>query len=80
MRTVQVRDAKAGLSALLEAAERGEPTTITRHGRPAAVIVPIEDARKLYPDVKMDFGEFLLSFPGGVEFERDETPMRAVDL
>ena len=35
MHTVQVRDAKARLSALIEAAERGEPTTITRHGRPS---------------------------------------------
>jgi prevent-host-death family protein len=39
--SVQIRDAKAKLLALIEAAERGRPTTITRHGRPAAVLVPV---------------------------------------
>ena len=80
MRTVQVRDAKAGFSALIEAAEKGEPTTITRHGRPAAVLVSVEDAKRLYPDKRPDFADWLLSFPGGMEYERDQTPMRSVDL
>jgi prevent-host-death family protein len=80
MRSVQVRDAKAGLSALIDAAEQGEPTTITRHGVPAAVIVSIEDARKLYPEKKRSFEELLFSFPGGIEFERDKTPLREIDL
>lgn len=80
MKTVQAREAKAGFSALIEAAERGEPTTITRHGRPAAVLVSVEDARRLFPDPRETFADLLLSFPGGVEFERDRTPMRDVDL
>lgn len=80
MRTIQVRDAKAGFSALVEAAERGEPTTITRHGRPAAVLVSVEDARRLFPEGDDRFADLLLSFPGGTDFERDESPMRAVDL
>jgi prevent-host-death family protein len=80
MRSVQVRDAKAGLSALIDAAEQGEPTTITRHGVPAAAIVPIEDVLKLYPEKTRSFEDFVLSFPGGIEFERDHTPMRDIDL
>ncbi|KMO11008.1 type II toxin-antitoxin system Phd/YefM family antitoxin [Methylobacterium platani] len=81
MRTIQARDAKAGFSALVEAAERGEPTTITRHGRPAAVIVPVEVARRLYPDDKPNFADFLMTFPGGLDdVERDRTPMRPIDL
>ncbi len=80
MRTLQVRDAKAGFSALVEAAERGEPTTITRHGRPAAVLVSVEDARRLYPETSDSFADLLLSFPGGVDVERNESPMRSVDL
>lgn len=81
MRTIQVRDAKAGFSALVEAAERGEPTTITRHGRPAAVLVSVADARRLYPDEKPSFADFLLSFPGDETlFERDPTPTRSIDL
>lgn len=80
MRSMQIRDAKAKFSALVEAAEHGQPTTITRHGRPAAVLVPIEDARRLYPEGRPSFADLLLSFPGGTEFERDRTPLREVDL
>jgi antitoxin Phd len=80
MESIQIRDAKAKFSALIEAAERGRPTTITRHGRPAAVIVPVEDARRLYPEDRPSFVDLLLSFPSDVEFERDRTPLREVDL
>jgi len=80
VRSIQIRDAKAKFSALIEAAEHGKPTTITRHGRPAAVVVPVEDARRLYPEDRVSFAELLLSFPGGIEFDRDRTPMREVDL
>jgi prevent-host-death family protein len=80
MESVQIRDAKAKFSSLIEAAERGRPTLITRHGRPAAVVVPVEDARRLYPDRPSSFVDLLLSFPGGVEFERDQAPLREVDL
>ena len=36
MKELQLREAKTTLSAVVEAAEHGEPTTITKHGRPAA--------------------------------------------
>ncbi|MGI9169009.1 MAG: type II toxin-antitoxin system Phd/YefM family antitoxin [Caulobacteraceae bacterium] len=80
MQSLQVRDAKAKFSALVEAAERGVPTTITRHGRPAAVVVSVEDARRLYPEGRPSFADLLLSFPGGLDIERDRTPMREIDL
>ncbi len=80
MRSIQIRDAKAKFSALIEAAEQGRPTTITRHGRPAAVVVPVEDARRLYPDDRPSLAELLLSFPGGDAFDRDHTPLRVADL
>ena len=80
MRSIQIRDAKAKFSALIAAAERGRPTTITRHGRPAAVLVPVEDARRLYPEDRPSFADLLLAFPGGVEFKRDRRPLREVDL
>jgi prevent-host-death family protein len=80
MRSIQIRDAKAKFSALIEAAEHGQPTTITRHGRPAAVLVPVEDARRLYPQDRPSFADLLLSFPGGAEFDRDQTPLREIDL
>ena len=36
-------EARNQLPDLLDAAENGRPTIITRHGRPVAVIVPIDD-------------------------------------
>jgi prevent-host-death family protein len=80
MREVQVREAKAHFSALIEAAEQGWPTIITRHGQPAAVLVPVADARRIYPENQPSFADLLLSFPGGIEFERDAAPLGKVDL
>jgi len=48
MGTVGAFDAKTHLSALLDRVARGERITITRHGVPAAMLVPVGDAaRKL---------------------------------
>ncbi len=80
MQSIQIRDAKAKFSALVDAAEHGRPTTITRHGRAAAVLVPVDDARRLYPMDQPSFADLLLAFPGDVEFERDEAPLRGIDL
>jgi len=80
VRTLQLRDAKASLSAVVEAAERGVATTITKHGRPAAVVVPVEDARRLYAADRPNFADLLLSIPEDLETERDPTPMRVPDL
>ena len=35
-------EARAQLPALLDAAEHGQPTIITRHGKPVAALVPID--------------------------------------
>ena len=39
-RTVGAYEAKTHLAALLDQVERGERITITRHGRPVAVLMP----------------------------------------
>ena len=80
METIPIRDAKAKFSALVDAAEHGRAITITRHGRPAAVLVPVEDARRIYPEDRRSFADLLLSFPGDVEIERDRTPLREIDI
>ena len=80
VRTLGLRDAKTSLSAVVEAAERGEATTITKHGRPAAVVVPVEDARRLYGGKRPSFANLLLSIPEDLETERDPTPVRVPDL
>ncbi len=80
MRTLSLRDAKATLSAVVEAAERGEATTITKHGRLAAVVVPVGDAERLYAGKRPSFADVLLNIPEDLETERDPTPMRVPDL
>jgi prevent-host-death family protein len=86
-RHIQLRDAKVGLSSLVSAAERGEETVITRHGKPVARIVPVteeSEAKRVdhpgSPYHGMTFGELLLAFPGPLDMERDRTPMRVPDL
>ena len=44
MSVVNLRDAKAGFSGLVDDAIKGEFVTITRHGKPAAVLVSVEVA------------------------------------
>jgi len=83
MSTVSVKDAKAGFSALVDEAAGGGFVTVTRHGKPAAVLVSVqaaEAAKKALDKPRANFGDFLLSFPGGIEFERSTTKMRDVDL
>jgi len=46
MRTIGAFEAKTHLSALLKRVSKGETITITRHGVPAARLVPIEEPAK----------------------------------
>lgn len=46
MKTVNLADAKARLSALVEEAGAGETICITKHGKPVARLVPVEQAKK----------------------------------
>lgn len=80
METMQIRDAKAGLSAVVAAAERGRPTIITRHGHASAMVVPIEAGRRLYPLDTPSLAAHLLALPEALETERDATPLRSADL
>ncbi len=47
MRTVQLREAKATLSALVEGASQGETAIITRRGQPRAVLVGLDEWSRL---------------------------------
>jgi prevent-host-death family protein len=46
MKTVNIHEAKTHLSRLVERVQAGEEIVIAKAGRPAARLVPIEDARK----------------------------------
>lgn len=43
MRTVQLREAKAALSALVDGAAKGETVVITRRGQARAVLVGVDE-------------------------------------
>lgn len=76
MRSIQLRDAKASLSAIMEEVTRGEPAIITRHGKPTAVLVNYKEWQRLN-DVP-SFARLLTSAPvePGDLPERDITPLR----
>ena len=59
MHEVQLRDAKARLSALVEGAAHGETAIITRYGKPRAVILGVDEWNRLRP--VPSFGRLLLS-------------------
>lgn len=80
MKSLNIRQAKATFSALVDAADNGEPTIVTKHGRPAAMIVPIDEGLRIFPETRPSFADLLLSMPHELEIERDPTPLREVDL
>jgi len=59
--TVNVAQAKARFSELLQAAERGEPVTITSHGRPVVDLRPAAVPKRPLP--LADLREFRASLP-----------------
>ena len=80
MRQVQLREAKARLSALVDRAAQGESAIITRHGKPRAVIVGIDEWNRLR-DVP-SFGRLLLAseLEDGDLPPRDAAPPRDAPL
>ncbi len=52
MRQVTVAEAKAQLSSLLDAVERGQPVVITRRGKAIAELVPRQAVRDLLPQLQ----------------------------
>ena len=80
METLQIREAKASFSALVAAAEKGHPTLVSRHGHPAAMIVPVAAGARLYPLEMPNLANYLLALPEPLETERDTTPLRGIDF
>ena len=76
MREVQLRQAKATLSSLVEGAAQGEAAVITRRGRPRAVLVGIEEWERL--SGVPSFGRLLLAsgLEDGDLSARDRSPPR----
>jgi len=53
---INIAEAKARLSALVEAAERGEEVVLARAGKPAARIVPVASAPQIRLGVLHAYG------------------------
>ncbi|KGF68151.1 prevent-host-death protein [Hoeflea sp. BAL378] len=88
MSSVGVKEAKAGLSGLVDEAASGAFVTITRHGKPAAVLVSIEAAEAAKRELGKDRPSLvahLKRFPADIDlddeaFARNRTPSREFDL
>lgn len=78
MKELQLKDAKATLSAVVDQAVAGEPTVITRHGRKEAVLVSFEEWERV--SKVPSFADLLLAFPGEPSDlpERSRKPARAL--
>ncbi len=79
MHELQLRDAKAGFSAVVEKATQGEPSVVTRHGEPVAVVLGYAEWRRL-TGAQPSFADLLLAFPDEAEVARDPAPVRALEL
>ena len=80
MREIQLREAKATLSAVIDSAQRGEPSIITRHGHPDAVVISFAEWQRL--SSVPSFARLLMSAPvePGDLAERDDTPLRETEF
>ncbi len=80
MREIQLKDAKATLSAVVDQAIHGNPAIITRHGKREAVVLSFEEYEKLTH--VPSFGRLLAAFPGDEDDipARTGKPSRVLDL
>jgi prevent-host-death family protein len=76
MRRIQLCDAKASLSPIVDEVSKGETAIITRHGKRTAVLIDYREWQRLI-DVP-SFARLLTSAPleAGDLPERDQTPVR----
>jgi antitoxin Phd len=80
MREIQLRDAKASLSAVVDEAMRGQPAVITRHGKRQVVVVSYEEWERL--SHVPTFGRLLMAAPlmGNDLPDRNRSGMRKANL
>lgn len=78
-----IQDAKNSFSSVVEAARR-EPQTVTKHGKPAVVVLAADEYARLRKQERGEAGSFklhLLAFPkGDLELPRLRGTMRDADL
>lgn len=84
MKEWPLQDAKNKFSELVNAALAGEPQQVTRRGRPAVVVVAVEEYDRLRRAERAQapsLGELLLEIPqDDMEFERISIELRPMNL
>lgn len=77
----QLQEAKQRFSEVVREAVAGSPQTITKHGEEVAVVVSIDDYRRMSRP-KVSFAEYLLNGPtiDDLDVERDRSLPREIDL
>jgi prevent-host-death family protein len=77
----QLQEAKQRFSELVRHARSHGPQVVTRHGEEVAVVVSIEEYRRLRADLP-SFKELLLAAPDldALEINRSRDPARVVEL
>ena len=81
-----LHDAKNRFSAVVDAALAGEPQQVTRRGKPAVVVMSVQDYERLQArpqELAPSFIEHLLAVPCGpdeLEFERISLAPRVLEL
>lgn len=80
----QLQEAKNRFSAVVEAALAGEPQRVTRRGRPAVVVLAVEEYERLCQMEQANapsFAELMLAIPqNDGEFERVPLYTRGIDI
>ncbi|MYD87082.1 MAG: type II toxin-antitoxin system Phd/YefM family antitoxin [Acidobacteria bacterium] len=79
-----LQDAKNRFSAVVEAAVAGDPQRVTRRGKPAVVVLAVEEYERLRRLERVQaptLADLLLAIPqDDEEFERLRVPVRPVGL
>ena len=77
---IHLREAKATLSAVIDNARKGAPSIITRHGKPAAVVLSFEEWQRI--SRVPSFGRLLMAAPveTGELPDRDSSPLREAGI
>ena len=78
MRKIQLKDAKANLSSVVNEAVNGEPAIITRHGKSEVVVLGFKEWERLAK--APTFGQLLMSAPleTGYLRRRNRAPARRI--
>ena len=84
MKDWSLQDAKNRFSAVVDAALSGSPQRVTRRGKPAVVVLSVDEYERLRRNGQATaptFIDLLLDMPqGGEEFERVPLTFRDLDL